>query len=371
MKIVADRDILGVEEAFSPYGDLVLLPGRRITADDVRHADALLVRTVTRIDQALVEGSTLKFVGSATSGIDHVDTGCLAAAGIAFRYAPGCNADAVVNYILAALAWLGQVHKEDWRRRTVGIIGAGQVGGRLARVLGALGMDVAIYDPLLAPTHSLALQQVSLEAVLSRGLVTLHVPLTFGGPFPTFHMLDNDRLSLLDADAILINAARGEVVDNAALDTLLAQRPRQRVVLDTWEGEPAIRPTLLDKVTIGTPHIAGYSMLGKRNGTAAVLAGFCAHFSLEQKPVEQATASRQLALPASGDLPDLLNRAILQAYPVAQDFLPAGRTDLAMVFDARRNNYAFRAQFSEFSVDAGSLPAGLVTDLATLGFKCL
>ena len=371
MKIVADRDIFQVESLFSPLGELILLPGREITPAHVRDADALLVRTVTRVNEFLVRDSAVRFVGSATSGVDHVDRDYLAEHDIHFCHAPGCNADAVVNYVIAAMAWLAEKDSFDWRRLSVGIVGAGNVGSRLAQLFSGLDMSVAIHDPLLDDSHPLAGLFTSLEEVLAKDVVTLHVPLTGSDPYPTYHMLDRERLSLLSGHAILINTARGEVIDNELLQDFMVGRPHQKVVMDVWEHEPAVNRELVGQVAIATPHIAGYSLNGKRKGTAAVFSEFCRFFKQAGEGAGPEPVSLALALSGENDESGILNQAVLQAYPIGVDFLDPAQQNLAGHFEYRRNTYSFRAEFSDYGIDAESLPAKLAADLALLGFRRL
>lgn len=375
MKIVADRDIFRIHDYFAGFGELRLLPGREIGAADVADAEALLVRTVTRVDRALLANSRVKFVGSASSGFDHVDRDWLAGNDIRFFHAAGCNADAVVNYVFAALAWLsGQtVPARDWRRWSVGIIGAGNVGGRLARTLERLGMAFRVYDPLLTADHPLSPQFATLEEVLRQDVVSVHTPLTLAGPYPTRHMLDADALGLLGQGAVLINAARGEVVDNGVLAGFLGRRPDLRVVLDVWENEPDILPALLARVAVATPHIAGYSLNGKKNATAWVCDAFRAFFGLGEPTGYPATGVRKLTVPEAATDIELLNRLILAACPIGEDVIDrdyvSGKAGLGRWFDAHRNGYRFRPEFGDFCLDRSRLPDDLAADLAALGFN--
>lgn len=374
MKIVADRDIYRVAEFFAGAGDLELLPGRSITREHLVDADALLVRTVTRVGHDLVKGTSLRFIGSATSGFDHVDLQALEHQGIHFSHAPGCNAEAVVDYVFATLAWLGKCRSLEWRGCRTGIIGAGNVGGRLARKLQRLGMTVVIHDPLLPAGHPLAPLCCPLEEALDSDVVSLHTPLTRSGHFPTFHMLDLGQLRTLNKHAVLINAARGEVIDNQALESVLRENPDLLVALDVWEGEPSVRPILLESVDVATPHIAGYSLNGKLNGTKAVFEAFSGFFGLAGK-MGPPDDDKQLLEPAgdSGGIGNGLNDIILQAYPIHEDFLaplPAGQeVSQAVVFDARRNGYRFRREFSDFLVNRERLPLQIQEDLGILGFE--
>jgi erythronate-4-phosphate dehydrogenase len=376
MKIVADKDIYGVEETFSSAGELVLLPGREISNQDVASADALIVRTTTKITSALIKNSTLKFIGSATSGFDHVDINSLQKCGIGFSHAPGCNANAVVDYVFSALAWSGLKNKTDFRNQSIGIIGAGNVGSRLALKAAALGMEVLVYDPFLESSHELASYFCSLEEVLEQKIVTLHTPLTQKGTHPTYHMLDTVRLNKLRQGAVLINAARGEIIDNQALDHLLDSRTDLNVILDVWEGEPFINRRLAQQVSIATPHIAGYSLKGKITATEMIYRAFCNRFGVGPAATKAKEKSQSLVLSQTSKPDDdacIFPRLLLQGYPIQEDILKnefAGDSKKAADnFDQERSNYLFRHEFSDYVLDAKKYSFDLNSDLEVLGFK--
>lgn len=268
MKIVADENIAYAKHFFAGLGELVLLPGRSISAEDVRDADVLLVRSVTRVDQQLLTNSRVRFVGSCTIGTDHVDRAYLAQKNIHFAFAPGCNAQAVVEYVVAALQGLAV----DLAALRIGVVGCGNVGGRLLRYLIESGVDAVGCDPFLL--HS-DLPLVDMNAIMQCDVICLHTPLTHDGAHPTFHLFDKTRIGQLKAGTVLLNAGRGAVIDNAALLQRLEQQQDLQVVLDVWENEPAIDHELLAQVAIGTPHIAGYSAEGKLRGTEMVYAALC------------------------------------------------------------------------------------------------
>ncbi len=242
MKLVADENIPLVNEFFGHLGEIKRLPGRTLTAADVRDADALIVRSVTRVDRQLLEGSQVKFVGTCTIGVDHLDQAYLAERDIAWSSAPGCNANSVVEYVYAALAHLDI----NWLHGRFGIIGCGNVGGLLYRRLKAQGVDVCCYDPHLSPAQNPDL--VSLDEVLACDLISMHTPLVNGGDHPSFHLLGAAQLAQLKPGAVLINAGRGAVIDNQALLSVLRARPDLRLVLDVWEPEPAISLDLLGRL---------------------------------------------------------------------------------------------------------------------------
>jgi len=373
MKIVADKDIYRVEETFSSAGELVLLPGRVINSSHVVNADALIVRTTTQVNNSLFENSTLQFVGSATSGHDHIDENALQECGIHYCHAPGSNANAVVDYVFTALAWIGLKKQTDFRNLTIGIIGAGNVGSRLALKASALGMKVSVYDPLLENSHTLAMFFTTLEEVLRQDIVTLHAPLTMTGSFPTYHMLDANRLDNLKQGAVLINAARGAIIDNQALDHLLSSRTDLTVVLDVWEGEPYIHKKLAQKASIATPHIAGYSLKGKVSATEMVYNSFCNVFALDPEPINSMQQLIHLVPPESTDDVSIIYGLLLQAYPIQvdelKDDIKTDNKEAAESFEWKRNNYQFRRELSEFEVNAANISGDIYSSLAVLGFE--
>ena len=376
MKIVADRDIYRIEETFSSAGELVLLPGREISNQDVHNADALIVRTTTKITSTLIQNSTLKFIGSATSGFDHIDVNSLQKCGIEFSHAPGCNANAVVDYIFSAMAWWGLKNKIDFRDQSIGIVGAGNVGSRLALKAAELGMNVLVYDPYLENSHELAGYFSSLEKVLEQEIVTLHTPLTRLGSHPTYHMLNTSRLNKLRQGAVLINAARGEIIDNQALDNLLDSRTDLNVIMDVWEGEPFINRRLAQKVSIATPHIAGYSLKGKNTATEMICSAFCNRFAVGPEAIKTKEKSQPLSRPQTSKSDDnafIFSRLLLQAYPIQEDILKDNFTSdnkkAAENFDQKRDSYLFRREFSDYVLDAKNYSSKTNSDLKVLDFE--
>ncbi|MBA1202097.1 4-phosphoerythronate dehydrogenase PdxB [Pseudomonas capeferrum] len=274
MLIVADENIPLLDAFFAGFGEIRRYPGRSIDADCVRDADVLLVRSVTRVDRQLLEGSRVRFVGTCTIGTDHLDLGYFAQAGIHWSSAPGCNARGVVDYVLGSLLTLAELDGVALPERTYGVIGAGQVGGRLVRVLQGLGWKVLVCDPQRQAEEGGDF--VSLEQVLAQcDVISLHTPLERDGAYPTWHLLGRSELARLRSGAWLINASRGPVVDNAALREVLLEREDLHAVLDVWEGEPQVDLDLADLCTLATPHIAGYSLDGRQRGTAQIYQALC------------------------------------------------------------------------------------------------
>ena len=280
MKIFADKNILAVQANFSRHGELHFFDGRSVCQADLIDADALLVRSITSIDESLIGGTKIRFVGTATSGIDHVDTAYLRDAGIHFVDAKGSNANAVVDYCFTALAFAALHRGFSLAGSRVGIIGAGAVGGLFSTKLEVLGVEVRCYDPFLAVTAQGNRKYYSLEAVLECDVVSLHVPLTSAAVHPTRNLIGAAELTALTKNAILINACRGGVVDEVALKRLLLKREDIMTVFDVWANEPAIDSSLAQSVDIATPHIAGYSAQAKSNATKILAQAFEGYFRL-------------------------------------------------------------------------------------------
>lgn len=332
MLIVADENIPLLDAFFAGFGEIHRYPGRAIDAACVKDADVLLVRSVTRVDRQLLEGSRVRFVGTCTIGTDHLDLEHFAQAGIQWSSAPGCNARGVVDYVLGSLLTLAELDGVALGERVYGVVGAGEVGGRLVRVLRGLGWQVLVCDPLRAACEEG--EFVSLETVLERcDAISLHTPLQRDGEHPTWHLLDASALARLRPGAWLLNASRGPVVDNAALRALLLERDDVHAVLDVWEGEPQVDLALADLCTLATPHIAGYSLDGKQRGTAQVYQAFC----------------RAQGLPETVRLADLLPPQPLASVELDASADPtwALATLCRAVYDPRRDDADFRRSLSD------------------------
>lgn len=343
MKILLDENITEAAHYFGHLGVLSKIPGRAITAEQVADADILLVRSVTQVNEQLLADGRVRFVGSCTSGIDHVDEAYLAEHGVVLAHAPGANALSVVEYVVSALAVLAKKGSEIGPGTTVGIIGLGNVGGRLYRVLERMGFRCRGYDPLLAD-DGIYRRTGSLEEILQSEVVTLHTPLTRDGSHPTRHMIGGRELALLPPGGILLNTCRGGVIDEQALLLALQRRDDLAVVLDVWEGEPAIQRRLMDAVDLATPHIAGYSYEGKLRGSEMVCHQLCAYLGKKPPPSLLPTAeSRELVSwqETAG--------VILDRYDVSRDDrvmrAKMGDEDGAgAAFDAMRRHYPLRRE---------------------------
>lgn len=382
MRIVADENIPLVNAFFGHLGEVVCLPGRSMTAADVRDADALIVRSVTKVNSALLAGSRVKFVGTCTIGVDHLDQSYLDANAIRWSSAPGCNANSVVEFVYAALCHLDI----NWLPVRFGIIGCGNVGGLLYKRLKAQGVDVRCYDPNLTSAQNPDL--TSLEDVLACDVISMHTPLVTTGHYPSFHLLGRKELLQLKKGAVLINCGRGPVINNQALLDVLIERKDLRVVLDVWEPEPDISLELLDKVLLGSPHIAGYSYDGKLNGTEMIYQALCDH--LDKSPQSSLgalvppLANNQLRVDEKVDAhTDIFNIAkvlIKQVYDIAADDSRlralatqalAGEVVFGEGFDGLRKHYPVRREFHNYQVHLDNVSDADKHWLQVLGFHCV
>lgn len=277
--IVADSNIPFIESIFGDMVNVRFVDNSSLNNKTVRDADILLVRSVTKVGKELLENSRIKFVGTVTSGYDHVDLDYLSSRGIKFFYAPGCNSNSVAEYVVAALLHLHRKYNIDLKQICLGVVGVGNVGSKVVQKARALGVKVLQNDPPLQRRTGDS-NFVPLENLMECDIITLHVPLTFEGPDATYHLFDENRISAMKSGSILINTSRGSVVDAKALVRALSSSHLRTAVLDVWENEPEINTDLLSMITIGTPHIAGYSFEGKINGVNMIYGAVCNYLNL-------------------------------------------------------------------------------------------
>jgi len=377
MRILADENIPLLRDAFGSLGEVVAIPADAIRPALLRDAQALLVRSVTPVGPALLDGSAVRFVATATIGVDHVDQEYLQQRGIAFASAEGSNAQSVAEYIFTALAVLAE--RGGWRfgEKCLGIVGVGNVGSRVARIAEGLGMTVLRNDPPLA-RESGDPKYVPIETLFDADIVTFHVPLTREGPDATHHMIGEGLLRRLKRSVILLNTSRGSVADTAALKAICAAGRFGALVLDVWENEPNIDLELLKAVDIATPHIAGYSYDGKVNGTRMILEAFCRHFGLQRmwdpSPLMPPPETPRIRLPAGVDAQQAIRYATRAAYDIEADDArlraisekPADAR--AAYFKSLRKNYPIRREFPQTTVELESADTQIRSALETLGF---
>lgn len=353
VRVLADENIPGLEQLLGPVADVRRCSGRRLGRADLDGVDALLVRSVTRVDGSLLAGSSVVFVGTATSGCDHVDRPWLDSANIGFAHAPGSNANSVVEYVLAAIAAIEDTLERLLDGARVGIVGGGHVGRALARRLEALNIDYCVHDPWL-PKGDLV-NPADLPQVLRCDVVSLHCELTREAPWPSEHLIDRAALGHIGAGGLLINTSRGPVVDNRAMLQHIGERDGPAVVLDVWEGEPDIDPRLLDSVALGTAHIAGYSLDGKWLASRMVCRALAGHFgiALPEGPGAMPCAPPTVVVPEALSGAPLV-RFLLQArYDILRDdallrgaISGAGRMAARERFDSLRRDYRERRELA-------------------------
>ncbi|MHB0776461.1 4-phosphoerythronate dehydrogenase PdxB [Halomonas sp. WWR20] len=377
MRILVDENIPLAEEFFGELGEITRLPGRAITADAVHPYDVLLVRSITRVDAALLHGSRVRFVGTCTIGTDHIDTAYLAQQRIGFASAPGCNADSVVDYVLSSLLLLAEEEGFSLSGKTVGIVGVGNVGQRLHARLDELDVNCLLCDPPRAENEG-AQGFADLDSVIERAdILCLHTPLIESGPHATYHLMNRERIQALKPGCVLINAGRGACLDNAALRERLQAHNDLRTVLDVWECEPDIDETLYTLVDIATPHIAGYSMDGKMRGTEMVYQAAMRYFGLPaRKKLGQLKPEpwlRKIVLNNWAPPLEALSLCARACYDVRRDMLAFDhyrrRMGMAAGFDAYRAEYPTRREFFTLRVELTKNAADLREALEGFGFN--
>lgn len=362
MRLIVDENLPFTQEFFGSSAKVVCLPSNAITAADVKDADGLLVRSVTQVNQQLLEGSKVKFVGTATIGVDHIDQAWLKEAGITFASAPGCNANSVVDYVLATLLWLAAEQGFSLQNKCIGIVGVGQVGSRLAQRLKDFGCEVLLNDPPRAAKGEAGF--LSLNEVLQQAdIVCLHTPLTKLGQFPSWHLLGLEELALLKGK-VLLNAGRGGVLDQQALKATINKNCAPLLLLDVFEGEPSLDAELIKSCLLATPHIAGYSLEGKSRGTEMLYQAWCQHLGLEPKAslkeLLPAVPVASLTLAASCGVEEACRRAAHLCYQPLTDSwrllqaLNKSPANTAAVYQALRKNYPIRREFSSLKVNAAN-----------------
>jgi erythronate-4-phosphate dehydrogenase len=408
MKIIADANIPFVKDCFSSIGEVEVFPGREIKPDVVGDADCLLVRSVTRVDSDLLAGSKVRFVGTATIGFDHIDIEYLMRNNIGFASAPGSNANSAAEYVIAGLLEIGRKYKIRLEGKSIGVIGVGNVGSRVAKKCAALGMKILLNDPPLQrqeishrghrehretnkklPADSklddiCEREYLPIEELYDCDFIMLHTPLTFGGVDKTFHLAGEKFFKSLKAGCVFFNTSRGGVVDTEALKASVRSGQLETTVLDVWDDEPNIDTELLEMVDIGTPHIAGYSLDGKIAGMIMIYKAVCEYFGLNAKfDVEDflpEPAVPQIKIePAAGSEQDLLRGAVEKIYKIREDdsklrrILDEPATKRGEFFDNLRKNYRVRREFQntkiEFATKATESTENLSKKLKGIGFK--
>ncbi|MBN1805813.1 MAG: 4-phosphoerythronate dehydrogenase PdxB [Sedimentisphaerales bacterium] len=381
MKLVADANIPFVKECFSSIGEVKVVGGRDMTPDIVGDADVLLVRSITKVDADLLAGSNVRFIATATIGFDHVDIEYLQRKNIGFASAPGSNANSAAEYVIAGLLQTGQKHNINLEDKSVGIIGAGNVGSRVAKKCAALGMRVYLNDPPLQRRTGDE-KYLPLHKLYDCDFITFHTPLTFEGLDKTYHLADEKFFKSLKKDCVFVNASRGGVVDGVVLKAMIQSGRLSSVILDVWENEPNIDIELLRMVDIGTPHIAGYSLDGKISGLIMIYKAVCEHFKLNP----EFDIDDFLPEPAVGKLKIESNRengqetladTVGKIYNIKEDDKKLRRIfeeperARGKYFDGLRKKYPVRREFQNTKVLVEDRDSSLAQKLEGIGFKTI
>ena len=379
MKIIADTNIPFVKECFSSIGDVTTIGGREITADVVADSDILLVRSITKVNESLLAGSTVKFAATATIGVDHIDQEYLGANDVGFAYAPGSNANSVAEYIVAALLALGKKHKFELSGKSIGIVGVGNVGSKVETKCRALGMEVLLNDPPLARETGDS-KYLPLSDLYDCDFITMHTPLTYEGEDKTFHLAGDEFFNALKPGAFFMNSSRGPVHDTRAVTEALALKRLSGVVLDVWENEPDIDGHLLLKAELSTPHIAGYSYDGKIAGMVMIYKAACEHFGLTPSHTAEDFLPEP-AIPAINIDPDsapiqtIIHDTVQQVYTINRDdfntreILLQAPEERGAFFDQLRKEYPVRREFQNTEITGVTAGSDIGLILSGLGFK--
>ncbi len=353
MIIIADDKIPYLRGVLEPFAEVVYVPGDRINNSILKNADALLTRTRTRCNEALLKGTSVQFIGTATIGYDHIDTDWCEKQGIVWKSAPGCNASSVNQYIASALVTLSDRFGFSLMDRVLGVVGVGNVGTRVVRTGELLGMQVYLCDPPRVRSES-SCGFISLEGILREcDIITFHVPLNRSGVDRTYHIIDQELLARINPGTIVMNTSRGEVADGKSLKDAMHQGRLGGFVLDVWENEPDIDPELMNLCTLATPHIAGYSADGKARGTAMVVRELSRHFNLEMDDWE----TNDIPEPGNPEIringqdltrEEIVSRAIMHTYRVIED--DRRLREEVRDFEKQRGNYPLRREFNAYNL---------------------
>lgn len=371
MKVVADDKIPFLEGVLDPYADVVYIPGKEISRKLLMDADALLVRTRTKCTDELLKGTSVKFIGTATIGFDHIDTQFCEKNGIVWTNSPGCNSASVQQYIAAALLKMSSEFRIELAGKTLGIVGVGNVGSKVEKLARTLGMNVLLNDPPRATREG---QEgfVSLGEVLyNSDIITLHVPLSVVGEDPTWHLFDEKKFKKMKKGAWFINSSRGEVTETPALKKALSSGKIGGVIIDVWENEPDIDLELMSATFLSTPHIAGYSTDGKAKGTSMIVNALAKNFNLKltdwypqnvPSPVHP-----DMVIDCKGKSTEsVVAEAVMNTYNIDEDninlrFSPAD-------FEKQRGNYRIRREFTAFRITLIHGNKEIRSVLSDLGF---
>ncbi len=372
MKFIIDNKIPYIKGALEPFGDVVYLSAEKTTPEALKDADTIITRTRTICDEKLLKDSSIKFIATATIGFDHIDTNYCDKNGIKWSNAPGCNSKSVEQYITSSLFVLAEKRGFQLKGKTIGIVGVGQVGSKIAQACKILGMNVLLNDP---PRERKERKEnfVSLEEIAQKSdIISLHTPLNMEGDNSTFHLANEEFFNTLQRKPILINSARGAVVDNQAAKRAIQNGKISGLVLDCWENEPNIDIELLEKCDLATPHIAGYSKEGKANGTSMSIQAISKFFNLgiDNWQAKNIELPDQTIIELDGfniSEENIIGNAILATYDIRIDDQKLRGNP--KFFEKLRGDYPVRREYPVFTVKHKNLTDSTIQKLKLLGFK--
>jgi erythronate-4-phosphate dehydrogenase len=399
LTIACENSVLFGKEAFGTLGEVVLFDGTRLCPRDISKADILIVRSTTKVDANLLKNSRIRFVGTATIGTDHLDITHLNHHNIHWCYAAGCNANSVCEYIITALFYLAAQCNFSLQGKTLGIIGVGHVGSRVAAKVGVLGIRTLLNDPPLErvlkqvpPTHHMSypvgilgeqhLEFVTLNQLVAEAdIISFHVPLTTSGVDPTFALADRQLFAEIKRGAILFNSSRGAIIDTQALISAIDKEIISYTAIDTWQGEPNISPDLLARVTLATPHIAGYSLDGKMAGTVSIYNKLCQFLgkmpTWDPSGLLPSPQNSNIAINAINQCEErVLQQIIAQAYDISADdkklrqVMQSKQLPISVVFENTRRQH-LRREYSAFKLDIQNGTPKIIKKVRDLGFYVL
>ena len=374
MKIIIDDKIPYIHGALEPVAEVVYLSGKKTTTEVVKDADAIITRTRTICNEKLLSGSSVKFIASATIGFDHIDTQYCDRVGITWTNAPGCNSKSVEQYIASAVVVMAQKKGLKLSEITIGVVGVGNVGSKVAQIAGVLGLTVLLCDPPRARKEG-AEGFVDMDVILAKSdIITLHVPLNMDGVDQTYHLADEAFFAKALKRPVFINSCRGEVAEKEALKTAIQNQQLSGVVIDCWENEPDIDLELLNLIDLGTPHIAGYSKDGKANGTSMSVQAVSKFFGLGldnwvclDVELPESTIIELDGLDKTEQ--QVLSEAILATYDITKD--DQALRNAIDSFEKLRGDYPVRREFPVFEIKAVNLAPSTIEKLRLIGFQVI
>jgi len=372
MKFIVDDKIPYIKGALEPYGKVLYLPGSETTAELVRDADAIVTRTRTVCNERLLSGSSVKFIATATIGFDHIDTKYCRKAGILWVNAPGCNSGSVEQYVTSLLFVLANKKGFELKGKTIGVVGVGHVGSKVAKIGRMLGMNVLMNDPPRQRIEGKELFCCFDEIAEKSDIITFHVPLKRKGDDATYHMADSHFFQTLKKKPFVINTCRGEILDSISTKAALKKGLVSGMAIDCWENEPLVDLELLEMVDLATPHIAGYSKDGKAKGTTVSVQAISRFFGLgidhwQAGPVDL-PANTVLNLNGQGlSEEEIISRAVLFTYDIRMDDAPFRKNP--ELFEQLRGDYPVRREYPVYTLNVRNVPVSTLQKLETMGFR--